>query len=110
MARLQAPASSREVQLRCTADSRRSTLSARSDTALVIGPSRSQRTSRRGEDGLIVDLTLDPGHEQINVLAGGNAHRLRNGHAVRPQVLVLRPRRHGGARLWGAKVDDCTPT
>jgi len=41
-----------------------------------------------GEERVIVDLTLDPGHEVFDVLGGGDLQRLLDALAVRSQVAV----------------------
>ncbi len=59
-----------------------------------------------GKERLIVDLRLDPVHQQADVLVGGQGHWLLVGDAVRPQVLVLLPAGHLRTGLIGAVVGD----
>lgn len=59
-----------------------------------------------GKEILIVNLRLDPVHQQANVLVGGQWDGLLVGDAVRPQVLVLLPTRHLRTGLIGAVVGD----
>ena len=69
---------------------------------------------RDGEDGLVVDLALDPVHEEADVGVGGEVDGLLVPHAVLPEVLVLRPAAHlgaGGVRalLADRAVDEVDP-
>lgn len=57
-----------------------------------------------GKNALVVDLLLDPVHEQSDVLGRGQMRGLLVGVVVAPQVLVLGPARHHHARLLGAVV------
>ncbi len=59
-----------------------------------------------GEKRLIINLRLDPIHEQTDVLVGGQRYWLFVGDAVRPQVLVLLAARHLWTGLIGAVVGD----
>jgi len=56
---------------------------------------------------LVIDLGLYPVHEERDVLRGGQLHRLLVLDPVLPQVLELRPPRHGGAALSRALFTHC---
>ena len=49
-----------------------------------------------GEDGRVVDLSLDPVHEERDVLVGRELGRLLELGPVLPKVLILWPTGHGG--------------
>ena len=49
-----------------------------------------------GEDGRVVDLPLDPVHEERDVLVGRELGRLLELGPVLPEVLVLWSPRHSG--------------
>lgn len=59
-----------------------------------------------GEDALVVDLYLDPFHEQAHVLGGRQRRRPPVLVLVLPAVFVLGPAGHDGAGLVGAGVAD----
>lgn len=59
-----------------------------------------------GEDVLVVDLHLDPVHEQAHVLGGRQSCGLLVLVLVLPAVFILGPARHDGAGLVGARVAD----
>lgn len=59
-----------------------------------------------GEDALVVDLYLDPVHEQAHVLGGRQRRRPPVLVLVLPAVFVLGPAGHDGAGLVGAGVAD----
>ena len=50
-----------------------------------------------GEDGRVVDLSLDPVHEERDVLVGRKLGRLLEFGPVLPEVLVLGTSAHHGA-------------
>ena len=45
-------------------------------------------TDLAGEEGVVVDLALDPGHQIVDVLAGADLQGLLDALAVGPQILV----------------------
>ena len=57
-----------------------------------------------GEELLVVELLLDPGHEIVDVLGRRAAQRLLDRHAVHPVVLVARAGAHDRARVGRAKL------
>lgn len=59
-----------------------------------------------GEDAFVVDLYLDPFHEQAHVLGGRQRRRPPVLVLVLPAVFVLGPAGHDGAGLVGAGVAD----
>lgn len=59
-----------------------------------------------GEDVLVVDLYLDPVHEQAHVFGSRQGGRLLVLVLVLPAVFVLGPARHDRAGLIGARVTD----
>lgn len=63
-----------------------------------------RHADRDRKQTLVVDLLLDPVHEQRNVLGRRQMRRLLVGLVVAPQVLVLGSARHHCARLLGAVV------
>lgn len=63
-------------------------------------------TNIGGEDVLVVDLYLDPLHQQTHVLWGGKRRGPLVFVLVLPAVLVLGPARHDGAALVCAGVAD----
>ena len=56
------------------------------------------------ENLLVVELVLNPRHEEVDVLAGGDLEWRLHVVAISPEVLVLGPRGHRRARLSGAKL------
>lgn len=59
-----------------------------------------------GEQRLIIQLVLHPGHEVVNVLGRGALDGLLHRVAVSPVVLVLWPCRHDGAAVLRAELCD----
>lgn len=59
-----------------------------------------------GKEWLVVDLRLDPVHQQADVLVRRQRHRLLVGDAIRPQVFELWPARHARTSLVGAVIGD----
>ena len=59
-----------------------------------------------GEERLLVELVLDPGHEVVDVLGGRALDGFLDGVAVGPVVLVLGPRRHDWTPLLRAELCD----
>lgn len=59
-----------------------------------------------GQDGLVVDVGLDPGHELLDVGGGGHLGGALVLVAVLPQVLELVRRLHLRARLRRAELGD----
>jgi len=58
------------------------------------------------EDSGVVDLFLDPGHEQVDVLRGRALMRFLVFDAVHPQILIFGAGRHHRARGLGAILRD----
>ena len=52
----------------------------------------------------VVELILDPSHEEVNVFACADLERRFHVVSIGPQVLVLRPCRHCRTRLSGAEL------
>lgn len=53
---------------------------------------------------LIRELSIDPVHEQADILGGGDLDRRLMPVIIGPQILILRTRAHDGARLGGALI------
>jgi len=62
---------------------------------------------RDGEKMLVIDLGLDPIHQQRHVFCGWEVGRLFVLFSILPQVLELRASRHGGTGLGGALFANC---
>lgn len=69
-------------------------------------PTAETLTDVGGENALIVDLYLDPIHQQAHVLGGRQRRRPPVLVLVLPAVFVLGPAGHDGAGLVGAGVAD----
>ena len=76
------------------------------DVIHTEGAEREPLTDVRGEDVLVVDLNLDPVHQHVHVLRGGQGGWLPILVLVLPAVLVLGPTRHDRAGLVRARVAD----
>lgn len=69
-------------------------------------PTAETLTDVGGENALVVDLYLDPIHQQAHVLGGRQRRRPPVLVLVLPAVFVLGPAGHDGAGLVGAGVAD----
>lgn len=59
-----------------------------------------------GEDGFVVDLGLEPGHEVVDVVGSGHFGGLGVGVVVLPEVFVFVRGFHGGAGGGGTEFGD----
>ena len=63
-----------------------------------------RNTKGTRENFFVVELILDPSHEEVNVFAGGDLEWRLHVVAISPEVLVLGTCGHRRARLSGAKL------
>jgi hypothetical protein len=67
-----------------------------------------RRTDAAGQDALVVDGVLHPGHEVVDIFRGRHLGGLLVVLVILPQVFELVRRLHGIARLGRAELCDGT--
>lgn len=65
-----------------------------------------ESTDLAREKRLVVELTLDPCHEQLNILRRGHFQRSLDILPISPEILKLLPCAHDRAGVLGAKLSQ----